>query len=131
MRLDIRVPALWALVIIVGLSGAVQAHHSIPAYYNVNATVSITGILKQVKIMNPHSAFLVEVTEANGQKSTWLATAGSGVQMSRAGWTNDTIKVGTTVTVEGNPAKAPGVKGMIVNTFILPDGRRVSPGEVD
>ena len=130
MRLRIWLSVL-AVVMLVVLSGPVRAHHSLPAYYNIQGNISVTGVLKQVRIANPHSSFLLEVTEPNGQKVTWVAVASNATQMQRAGWTSDTVKVGTTITVEGNPARNEGAKGILVKFFIMPDGRKFSPGKID
>jgi hypothetical protein len=131
MKFSFWISAVLAGAMVVVLITPIQAHHSLPAYYNVEGNISITGVLKQVKIANPHSSFLVEVSEPNGQKATWIAVASNATQMQRAGWTDDTIKLGTTVTVEGNPARNESSKGILVKFIVTPDGRRLSPGRID
>ena len=131
MRFRFWISAVLAGVILVVLIAPIQAHHSLPAYYNIEGNISITGVMKQVKIANPHSSFLLEVTEPNGQKVTWIAVASNATQMQRAGWTNETIKLGTTITIEGNPARNENSKGILVKFFIMPDGRKFSPGKID
>jgi hypothetical protein len=126
----------WTLVVSVGivvvlLSASVQAHHSIPAYYDESKTISVTGVVKQVRIMNPHSSILIDGGPANGPKGVWLAVMSSGSALARNGWTNDTIKAGSTVTIEGNPARAANAKGMIVKSVTTADGKTIKPGEVD
>ena len=130
MRFHIWISAISAGVILIMLAASVQAHHSIPAFYDEGKTISVTGVVKQVKIMNPHSSIVFE-GELNGQKGTWLAVMSSGSALARNGWTNDTIKAGTTVTIEGNPARAAGAKGMIVKSITTSDGRTIKPGQVD
>ena len=48
-------------VVIAGASAT--AHHSFTAFWYVDREVEITGIVKSVKLVNPHSEMLVEVTE--------------------------------------------------------------------
>ncbi len=131
MRFRIWLSAVSIGVTLVVLSASVQAHHSIPAYYDEGKTISVTGVVKQVRIMNPHSSIVLEGSQENGQKATWLAVMASGSQLGRNGWTNDTIKAGSTVTIEGNPARAAGAKGLIVKSIKMPDGRTIKPGQVD
>ena len=91
----------------------------------------ITGVLKEMKIINPHSVFVIEVTEPNGQKTDWTGVTASGAAMFRAGWTSETLKVGTKVTVEGNPPRKETAKGILITSFTLPDGRKITPAKID
>ena len=132
MRFDIWTSVVAAGVTLAMLTANVaEAHHSIPSFYDAEKTISVTGIVKQLKIMNPHSAIILEGAEPNGEKGTWLAVMGSVTALRRNGWSNDTIKAGTTVTIEGNPARAAGAKGLIVISITMPDGRTIKPGQVD
>ena len=116
------------MLVVLGLP--LQAHHSIPAFYDVEKTISITGVLKEVRIVNPHSSFVFEVTDANGEKALWNVVGGNATQMGKAGWTPDTIKLGTIVTIEGNPGRN-GAKGLIAKAFTTADGRKLTPGKID
>jgi hypothetical protein len=131
MKLRIWISAITASIILVLLTASIQAHHSIPAYYDESKTISVVGVVKQVRIMNPHSSILIEGGPATGPKGVWLAVMASGSALARNGWTNDTIKAGSTVTIEGNPARAAGAKGMIVKSVTTADGRTIKPGQVD
>jgi hypothetical protein len=107
------------------------AHHSIPAFYNEKASIEITGIVKQLRVINPHSEILVEVTEANGQKATWVGVGGPTSPMIAAGWTNDVLPVGTRVRIEGAPARREGAKGLLIRKITLDSGRVLTTGKVD
>ena len=109
------------------LLGAVaQAHHSRPVFYDVSKTINVTGVVKDVRIVNPHSTFIFEVTEPNGDKTQWIGTTASGAALFRAGWTKETIKAGTTVTFEGSPARDEAAHGILIDSFTLPDGKKIS-----
>ncbi len=131
MKRHVWVTAILAAVVLVMLSTSIQAHHSLPAYYDPEKTISITGVLKEVKIMNPHSKFVVEVTEPDGRKVIWGIIAGTGTAMAKAGWTNSTLKIGATVTVTGNPSRAEGTTGMVAKSFTTADGKVFTPGQID
>ncbi len=125
MKIFTGISILLAVVFVVVIA-PLQAHHSRPVFYDVDKTIRITGVVKDVRIVNPHSTFLFEVTEPNGQKSQWVGTTASGAALFRAGWTKETIKAGTTVIFEGSPARDETAKGMLIDSFTMPDGKKIS-----
>jgi Family of unknown function (DUF6152) len=122
MRL--RIPIIAAGLMLV--AALVQAHHSRPVFYDVSKTIQVTGVVKDVRIVNPHSTFIFEVAEPNGEKTQWIGTTASGAALFRAGWTKDTIKAGTTVIFEGSPAREESAHGILIDSFTLPDGKKIS-----
>jgi hypothetical protein len=110
-------------VTIVMMTVPVSAHHSFTSFWDPNKTVAITGLVKSVKLVNPHANMVVEVTEANGQKSDWSITSkGSVSALRQAGWKEDTVTIGMKVTVEGNPSRNEGAKGLAAGKITRPDG---------
>lgn len=130
MRVRLCISAVLAGVMLV-LSIPGQAHHSLPAFWIPDKSIQITGVVKEVKIINPHSIFIIEVTEPNGQTTDWTGVTASGAAMFRAGWTGETLKIGSKVTVEGNPPRNEGAKGILITGFTLPDGRKITPAKID
>jgi len=125
MRRVICISVLLAVVILM-LSAPVQTHHSRPVFYDMDKKITVTGVVTDVRIINPHSTFFFEVTEPNGQKTKWIGTTASGAALARAGWTKDTLKAGTTVTFEGNPPRDATAKGLLIDSFTLPDGKKLT-----
>lgn len=106
-----------------------SAHHSYVSFWDVDKSVSITGVVKSVKLVNPHASMVVEVTEANGQKADWaIVSRGSVSALRQAGWKEDTVTIGMKVTVEGNPSRNQGAKGLAAGKITKPDGSVVSFG---
>ena len=106
-----------------------EAHHSFTAFWHVDREVEITGIVKSVKLVNPHSEMIVEVTEANGAKSLWTITSrATGTGILQGGWTSETVPVGTRVKVVGHPSRKEGAKALAAGTITLPDGKQVCFG---
>lgn len=125
-----RVPAsvLLAVVVLV-LTVPVSAHHSFVSFWHMDKTMSITGVVKSVKLVNPHANMVVEVTDANGQKSNWsIVSRGSVSTLRNLGWKEDTVPVGMKVTIEGNPSRNDGAKGLAAGKITRPDGSVVSFG---
>ena len=123
MRFRIWIPAVLAGAIVVVLSLPVQGHHSIPTFFNVETTISISGVLREVKIANPHASFIVEVTEPSNVAGKWVGIGANAVSMTKTGWTNETVKLGTKVTVVGNPPRREGAKTLVIKTLTNADGK--------
>ena len=117
----------WISVILTGmllLAGIpALAHHSFTSFWYMDKTVEITGVVMSVKLVNPHPEMKIEVTEPSGQKSIWNITGratGSGIL--KAGWTAETIPVGTKVKVEGAPSRKEGARALAAGKITKPDG---------
>lgn len=130
MRVSISVSVVLVAVLLMS-SIPVQAHHSLQAFWNQDQTIQITGVVKKVNIINPHSLFIIEVTEPNGEKTEWTGVTASVTAMFRANWRSDTLEIGTEVTVSGASPKKAGAKGILIETFTLPDGRILTPTKID
>ena len=104
--------ATWKLIapmaLLVALAGAAQAHHSFTATYYEDQTVTIQGKLLQFMFRNPHSFVHVEAPDENGQMHRWAVEWGGAGQLANQGVTNQTLRVGDVVTIEGNPGRRPG-----------------------
>ena len=102
----------------------VLAHHSAGNFWYTDRNVQVQGAVKSVKIINPHPEMVIEVTEANGEKSTWRITGGGNASgMIRAGWKNGTLPVGMLVKVEGHPSRTEGAKALLAGKVTTPDGK--------
>jgi len=128
--MKLYIPAI-AISVVLSLSLPAVAHHSIPVFWNQDKKIEITGVLKSATIVNPHSVFVIEVTEPNGQKTDWTGITAAGTAMLKAGWTTDTIKAGTKLTVKGSAPRKEGAKGILIESFILPDGKTIAPAKID
>src|SRR5688572_29363097 len=109
VRPYISIFAVIATVILSNLPA--QAHHSIANFWYESRSIEITGVVKELKLVNLHSQIMVEVTESNGQKTMWTAVGASRTAMVRAGWSDKTL-LGTKVTIEGAPPRNEGTKGI-------------------
>ena len=116
---------LAGLVLITTVS--VEAHHSASSFWHTDQTVVIEGTVKEIRMVNPHPEMVIEVTDANGEKSDWYISGGGNASaMIRAGWTNDTLIIGERVKVEGNPSRREGAKALLSGDVTKSDGSVVS-----
>jgi Family of unknown function (DUF6152) len=88
-------------------ASAGYAHHSFTATYFEDQTVQIEGKLLQFMFRNPHSFVHVEAPDDQGQLQRWAVEWGGAGQLSSQGVTNQTLRVGDIVTIEGNPGRDP------------------------
>ena len=99
--------------------------------------MEIEGVVKSVKIVNPHSEMTVEVTEKDGSKTLWRITASAaGVTgLQKIGWKGGML-VGTRIKLEGHPPRKEGGTGMaggkvtLMEKATLPDGKEYPAGTI-
>ena len=107
----------------------VSAHHSFAARWDMNKSVILTGTVVSVKLTNPHPSMELDVAEPNGTMTRWFVSATtSATALRRAGWTPDTIPVGTKVKLEAHPPLLEGSKTVCAGTITMPDGKEYSMG---
>ena len=123
-----------SLAVVTGLSlvaaAPVAAHHSFAAEFDAKGPVTLHGTVKQMDWVNPHSWIHLEVKNADGTVTTWMIEGGTPNTLLRRGFTKNSLKPGTELTVEGYRAKD-GTNRANGRDLILPDGKRLflgSPG---
>ena len=113
---------------LVGLTAPVVAHHAVGAEYDETKVVKLTGSVSKIEWTNPHARIYFDVAQPDGTKVTWNVELTARSALVRQGWTANSVKIGETVTVEGNLARS-GVAGVNANTVLRADGKRVFGGD--
>ena len=102
------------------------AHHSFTNFWDLDSTSSVTGVVKSLRLVNPHCELIVTVTDDNGVETDWYVTSrGTGSAIMRAGWTADTLPIGMTVTVDGSPPRRRGSPAIVAGKITRSDGSEV------
>ena len=83
------------------LPALLQAHHSFAAVFDSNNPVKFQGAVTKVEWMNPHIWFYIDAKDSKGAVVKWQCEGGNPNTLLRQGWTRETLKVGTTVEVDG------------------------------
>lgn len=101
-------------LIALGTAVPVWAHHAFNAAYDMNAPITVKGMITKVLLENPHSWFYVDVKTADGKTEQWAFEAGTPSGMLRNGYKPGVIKAGVEVTIKGFRARDPKqTKGML------------------
>jgi len=103
------------------------AHHG-ASEYDMTKIVTLSGTVKELQFVNPHSLLTFTVKDDSGKVMEWQGELPSPNLLSRRGWSRSTLKPGDQVTVIGSPAKN-GEKGMQIKKLVFPDGHEL-PGTV-
>jgi hypothetical protein len=104
-----------------------DAHHSAAVAYDLSKTVTVQGVIAQVRWENPHTWVYVETKEPDGSTVKWGFEGKVPNLLIRSGITPSVLKPGLQVTVTGHPARDTTQKfgEMVEVTFA--DGKTIKP----
>jgi len=107
----------------------VWAHHSMAAEYDDKKPVTLKGTVTKFEWNNPHVFFYMDVADAGGNLTNWAVEWASPSELRKAGWSDDSLKVGDVVTAEGSLARD-GSKQAMGKSVVLAGGRKLveAPG---
>jgi hypothetical protein len=102
----LRLPFLFAFLVLLGTSAPSWAHHSFAAEYNTNKPVKLTGAVTKIDWSNPHVYFYIDVEDDPGKVANWPFEMGVPSALRNTGRTRT-----SSVTVEDTQAKDGGTHG--------------------
>jgi hypothetical protein len=102
-----------------------QAHHS-AAMYDFTKVAEATGVVKTIRVINPHMSLTLAVSDDKGARD--IDYEGHSINnFYRAGWRPNMIKVGDRIKIRFAP-RQDGQDGGFVNGFTTSDGQVVAFG---
>src|SRR6266853_5323979 len=81
------------------------AHHGDAGRYDETPFI-VTGTIVEMRLTNPHSILVFDVTDTDGKVVRWQAEMSGGQQLVRQfGWNKDMPKIGDKLTLNGRKVK--------------------------
>jgi len=109
---------------LIGLATPVLAHHSF-GEFQMNVPLNLSGTLKVMHLVNPHSYMEIEVVDASGKKSRMRCEMRAATLIKRSGWTTDMFKSGQHVEIEGHPHRT-DPSACYIETFKIGDAPKMN-----
>ena len=103
------------------------AHHAFTAEFDAKKPLKLRGTVQKVELINPHSWIHIDVKNTDGTTTRWMIEGGTPNTLLRRGFTKNSLKAGTELTVEGYRAKD-GTNRANGRDLVLPDGKRLFLG---
>lgn len=118
-----KISATLILVALLLAAGAVWAHHSPSAVFDMSKPFTLTGTLTKVDWYNPHITVYLDAKKDDGSIENWKFESNPPSWFRRVALARDDFAkaIGQTVTVEGVRAKAGGAYGYLLK-ITFPDG---------
>ena len=107
-----------------------SSHHSFAAEFDADQPVELKGTITRMEWINPHTWMHIEVENEDGSMTAWMIEGGTPNTLFRRGFTTESVKAGTEVTIFGYRARN-GANRANGRDLVLPDGSRLfmgSPG---
>jgi hypothetical protein len=115
---------LAATLLAAGVATSAAAHHSFAVHFVADKVVTVKGTVEEFSFRNPHGLLTLTAKDAGGAERHWRIETNSPNILRRRGWSEDSIKPGDQVTVEGYPARD-GSPSMRVYRVTFADGHEL------
>ena len=86
--------------------------------------MSATGKVTEFNFRNPHATIEIEASDESGAPVVWRGETNSPSILRRRGWSQQSVAVGETITMEGWPARD-GSRYMRIRSVTRADGSLV------
>ena len=111
---------LTLIVGVVALCAPVSAHHSFPAHYFEDQTVSVEGELVEFEYRAPHAWVRVMAPDDKGVLQQFSAEWANPSRLSQLGVTKETLKAGDRVIISGSPGRNPAERRIHLKSIQRP-----------
>jgi hypothetical protein len=104
-----------------------MAHHAFSAEFDATKPLKLEGAITEVEWINPHTWIHIQTKSGDGKSEEWMIEGGTPNTLLRRGFTEDSLKVGTVIKIDGYQAKDGTLKAN-GRDLTLPDGRKLFMG---
>ena len=117
-----RYLSLIVCALLVSAAVPLAAHHS-AAEFDFQGSIELKGIVKEMRVANPHMRLVLEITDAKKGTREVEFEGHSRNNIYRSGWRQDLVKPGDAITVRIAPRRD-GADGGYVQNVITASGVR-------
>src|SRR3954470_19508402 len=112
-------PALVAVAV-----ASAGAHHPFTLYYDASKPGAVTGVVTELRVINPHVVVIVDGAGPDGRTGRWAFEGFPPNVFLRRGFQDfkDKLQPGARVTISGWPAKDPNVPVFSGHVVTFADG---------
>jgi Family of unknown function (DUF6152) len=112
-------PTLFAIAVL-----PAGAHHPFTPYYDASRPGSITGVVAELRAINPHVVLIVDGTGPDGRTGRWAFEGLPPNEFQRRGLKDykERLQPGTRITISGWPAKDPNARAFSGRQITFADG---------
>jgi hypothetical protein len=103
---------------------AVDAHHSVSAWFDRDGRQEIEGVVTEIRWENPHVRWFMRAPTASGAEGIWEIETLSVSGISRWGINEELLQVGDRVRVSGWPSRR-GLDNIFVRNVLLSRGQEL------
>ena len=89
------------------------AHHGFDTEYDATKQFSTSGVVSKIEWTNPHMHIYIDVTEEDGEVTTYNMEMSSPNTVRRQGWGRSTVLPGDKVVFEGYGGKVVTTRGAL------------------
>jgi hypothetical protein len=112
---------LW-LVVMLAVAVPLSAHHPFTPYYDASKHEFLTGVVAELRLINPHVVLIVDVTDPQARRGRWGFEGLPPSAFSRLGVDlKKKLQPGTQITISGWPAKDPKARVFSGHEVTFPD----------
>ena len=117
-------PALIAIAVV-----PAAAHHPFTPHYDISKPASITGVVVELRTVNPHVVLIIEGTGPDGSTGLWAFEGIPPNALRRLQKDYEArLKPGTRLTISGWPAKNPTARAFFGREITFADGSKMGFG---
>jgi len=113
-----------AVILALAFAAPALAHHAVQAEFDFAKTITMSGAITRVELINPHGYMYLDVKDDSGKVTKWAFELLGQQALHKAGLGRGSgaMKPGDVITIVAQPAKD-GTNQGLLKSIKLPDGR--------